>query len=146
MPACKHWWIVNYMCKSMQREQKYRNKATNASQPIRHILVILLLLVGSTAFSQYPYQFAVLKYNGGGDYYANPTSVPNLAKFCNENLNMNVWINEYPIISEKANLISSFSNPNAKLYFEIYLFSDCTYWILNGLSDFWIKSNKLFIN
>ena len=31
---------------------------------------------------------------------------------------MNVWINEYPIISEKANLISSFSNPNAKLYFE----------------------------
>ena len=74
----------------MQREQKYRNKATNASQPIRHVLVILLLLVGSTAFSQYSYQFAVLKYNGGGDYYANPTSVPNLAKFCNENLNMNV--------------------------------------------------------
>lgn len=74
----------------MQREQKYRNKATSTSQPIRHVLVILLLLVGSTAFSQYPYQFAVLKYNGGGDYYANPTSVPNLAKFCNENLNMNV--------------------------------------------------------
>lgn len=44
-----------------------------------------------------------------------------------KNLIMNVWINEYPIISEKANLISSFSKPNAKLYFEIYLFSDCTY-------------------
>jgi len=36
------------------------------------------------------YQFAVLKYNGGGDYYANPTSVPNLVKFCNKNLGMDI--------------------------------------------------------
>lgn len=35
-------------------------------------------------------QFAVLKYHGGGDYYANPTSVPNLVKFCNRNLKMNI--------------------------------------------------------
>lgn len=36
------------------------------------------------------YQLAVLKYRGGGDYYANPTSVPNLAEFVNEKLGMNV--------------------------------------------------------
>ena len=36
------------------------------------------------------YRFAVLKYNGGGDWYANPTSVPNLVKFCNTNLKMNI--------------------------------------------------------
>lgn len=36
------------------------------------------------------YQMALLKYNGGGDWYANlPTSLPNLIKFCNENLNTN---------------------------------------------------------
>lgn len=35
-------------------------------------------------------QFAVLKYKGGGDYYANPTSVPNLVNFCNKNLKMNI--------------------------------------------------------
>jgi hypothetical protein len=29
---------------------------------------------------------ALLKYNGGGDWYANPTSLPNLTKFCNDNL------------------------------------------------------------
>jgi len=29
---------------------------------------------------------AKLKYNGGGDWYANKTALPNLAKFCNENL------------------------------------------------------------
>ncbi|MEN9699080.1 MAG: hypothetical protein RLZZ301_278 [Bacteroidota bacterium] len=36
------------------------------------------------------YQLAVLKYNGGGDYYANPTALPNLISFCNKNLQMNI--------------------------------------------------------
>ena len=31
-------------------------------------------------------QVAILKYNGGGDWYANPTAVPNLIKFSNENI------------------------------------------------------------
>jgi len=29
---------------------------------------------------------ALLKYRGGGDWYANPTSLPNLIRFCNQNL------------------------------------------------------------
>jgi len=33
---------------------------------------------------------ALLKYNGGGDWYANPTSLPNLAAFCNKNLDLNI--------------------------------------------------------
>lgn len=36
------------------------------------------------------YKFAVLKYKGGGDWYANPTSLPNLVKFCNTKLKMNI--------------------------------------------------------
>ncbi len=35
-------------------------------------------------------QIALLKYNGGGDWYANPTSLPNLIKFCNTNLGTNI--------------------------------------------------------
>lgn len=35
-------------------------------------------------------QLALMKYNGGGDWYGNPTSLPNLATFCNQNLNMNI--------------------------------------------------------
>jgi hypothetical protein len=44
------------------------------------------------ASAQFPptYQIAVLKYKGGGDYYSNPTSVPNLVKFVNKNLFMNI--------------------------------------------------------
>ena len=36
--------------------------------------------------SQNTYQIALLKYNGGGDWYANPTALPNLITFCNENI------------------------------------------------------------
>ena len=32
-------------------------------------------------------QLAVLQYKGGGDWYSNPTSVPNLVAFCNAELN-----------------------------------------------------------
>lgn len=35
---------------------------------------------------QNPISLAVLKYNGGGDYYANPTALPNLIKYCNNSL------------------------------------------------------------
>ncbi|MFN8145648.1 MAG: DUF4159 domain-containing protein [Bacteroidia bacterium] len=37
------------------------------------------------------YKIGLLKYNGGGDWYANlETSLPNLIKFCNQNLNTNI--------------------------------------------------------
>jgi hypothetical protein len=36
------------------------------------------------------YQLAVLKYRGGGDWYSNPTAVPNLVSFCNAELGMNL--------------------------------------------------------
>jgi hypothetical protein len=45
----------------------------------------------NTHYSSGPsYKIAKLKYNGGGDWYANKTSLPNLIKFCNQNLKMNI--------------------------------------------------------
>ena len=35
-------------------------------------------------------QIALLKYGGGGDWYANPTSLTNLIKFCNSELGTNL--------------------------------------------------------
>ncbi|MDT8415986.1 MAG: DUF4159 domain-containing protein [Flavobacteriaceae bacterium] len=35
-------------------------------------------------------QIALLKYQGGGDWYVNPTSLPNLIAFCNENIETNL--------------------------------------------------------
>ena len=50
------------------------------------VIILLLFLKSSFIFSQ-SYQIGLLKYSGGGDWYANlETSLPNLIKFCNTNL------------------------------------------------------------
>lgn len=53
-------------------------------------LFIAVLFFGSFRFPAPSNSIALLKYNGGGDWYANPTSLPNLAQFCNKNLGMNL--------------------------------------------------------
>ena len=47
----------------------------------------LFLLITSASFSQ---EIALLKYNGGGDWYANPTSLPNLIKYSNQTINTKI--------------------------------------------------------
>jgi len=54
------------------------------------ILVIFLLILAAFRPPSSSYQIALLKYSGGGDWYCNPTSLPNLAKFCNQNLGTNI--------------------------------------------------------
>ena len=49
-------------------------------------LLLILLFFPVVGIGQNTYQIAVLKYNGGGDWYANPTALPNLIAFCNENI------------------------------------------------------------
>ncbi len=61
---------------------------------LRTYLLVLCVLFSAFSFrypTTYSYQIAVLKYNGGGDWYANlETSLPNLIKFCNTNLKTNI--------------------------------------------------------
>ncbi len=47
-----------------------------------------IFLIFSFAFSLSgnAQEIALLKYNGGGDWYANPTSLPNLITFCNQKI------------------------------------------------------------
>jgi hypothetical protein len=62
---------------------------------------MISLLIAATLVSSFSlpptYKLAVLKYKGGGDYYANPTAMPNLVNFVNKNLAMNVDV-EVPFI------------------------------------------------
>ena len=57
---------------------------------IKRLVIFILISWGFSTFSQYSVQLALLKYSGGGDWYANPTSLPNLIQFCNDNLNTNI--------------------------------------------------------
>lgn len=43
-----------------------------------------------SSFSPPSFQIARLKYNGGGDWYVSPSSLPNLVRFCNKNLGTNI--------------------------------------------------------
>ena len=43
----------------------------------------IILFLSLNVFSQ---EIALLKYSGGGDWYANPTSLPNLIKYANQNI------------------------------------------------------------
>jgi Domain of unknown function (DUF4159) len=51
-------------------------------------LFVFCLTFGASGQSSY--QIALIKYHGGGDWYANPTSLPNLISFANKNLNTNI--------------------------------------------------------
>ena len=93
---------------------------------IQIILFCLVCCIGSVAQSNHTYQLALLKYNGGGDWYSNPTSIPNLVKFCNENGKMNInpevaevhvgdfEINNYPFIHMTGHGNVVFNNQEAE--------------------------------
>ncbi|MFC6095945.1 DUF4159 domain-containing protein [Flavobacterium qiangtangense] len=50
-----------------------------------YFALILLFSLGINA-----QEIALLKYNGGGDWYGNPTALPNLIKFCNQNISTKI--------------------------------------------------------
>lgn len=52
-------------------------------------IAISFSLLAFKATEEPTLKLALLKYGGGGDWYANPTALPNLAEFCNNKLGMN---------------------------------------------------------
>ena len=62
----------------------------------------LIFFIGFSIFTSLQFfgqEVAILKYDGGGDWYANPTSVPNLIRFSNENA--------HTVISEKPKTVTT---------------------------------------
>ena len=54
-------------------------------------LIILFIFISTSLVGQgHSFKIGILKYNGGGDWYANPTALKNLIKFCNTNLSTNI--------------------------------------------------------
>ncbi|RTY93604.1 DUF4159 domain-containing protein [Flavobacterium sp. GT3R68] len=47
-------------------------------------IFLLMILMGTISMNAQ--EIALLKYSGGGDWYANPTALPNLIKFCNQSV------------------------------------------------------------
>lgn len=58
----------------------------------RYFIFFFFLALSSVSFAQNEttVKIALLKYNGGGDWYSNPTALPNLIEFVNQNLDANI--------------------------------------------------------
>lgn len=74
---------------------------------MKRIMVLFSMMFSLITFGQGTYQLAVLKYNGGGDYYANPTSLPNLIAFCNQNFSTNIS-KEVPFVEAGSSSIFNY--------------------------------------
>ena len=66
-------------------------------------IFFVLLLISASSFSQ---EIALVKYSGGGDWYANPTSLPNLIKYCNANINTTINIKPATVAPGSPDLFS----------------------------------------
>ncbi|TQD40207.1 DUF4159 domain-containing protein [Haloflavibacter putidus] len=64
---------------------------------MKKLLSIILILGSLVGYGQ---EIALLKYKGGGDWYSNPTSLPNLIAFCNKNINTKIA--EKPVTVEPS--------------------------------------------
>ncbi|SFZ91835.1 protein of unknown function [Flaviramulus basaltis] len=52
--------------------------------------LFLTFIFSILTFTLFAQDLAILKYKGGGDWYGNPTSLPNLIKFCNQNIHTKI--------------------------------------------------------
>ncbi|OUS00082.1 hypothetical protein A9Q86_11620 [Flavobacteriales bacterium 33_180_T64] len=58
-----------------------------SSQHFKNLTVAIALVISLTSFNTIAQDLAIIKYKGGGDWYSNPTALPNLIKYCNANIN-----------------------------------------------------------
>lgn len=65
------------------------------------IIIFVFIIISVESPGQSNLSIALLKYKGGGDWYANPTSLPNLIDFCNNKLGTE--INPQPATIEVGN-------------------------------------------
>lgn len=65
-------------------------------------LYLLLLCFGLSNGQE----IALMKYSGGGDWYANPTSLPNLIRFCNQNIGTTIKSKPATVTPDSPDLFS----------------------------------------
>ncbi len=70
------------------------------------VCFLLLLSLGIAKAQPYSLKIGKLKYKGGGDWYANPSAVGNLARFCNQQLQTKIDPNEVVVEVGSAELFT----------------------------------------
>ncbi|MEH6538042.1 MAG: DUF4159 domain-containing protein [Psychroserpens sp.] len=55
-------------------------------QHFRNLTVVFTVVLGLASSTVLAQDLAMVKYKGGGDWYSNPTALPNLIEYCNDNI------------------------------------------------------------
>jgi len=84
----------------------FLNIKNNVNQRFRLLFFLFSFFLFSTNFQAQ--KIAILKYDGGGDWYANPTALPNLIAFCNENIHTKIESKPQTV---EANSVEVFNYP-----------------------------------
>ena len=61
-----------------------------SSKTFKNLTIVLSFIVSLTVTHANAQELAILKYKGGGDWYGNPTALPNLIAYCNDNINTKI--------------------------------------------------------
>ncbi|NVJ89730.1 MAG: DUF4159 domain-containing protein [Flavobacteriaceae bacterium] len=69
-------------------------------------LKLLCIFIALIAINVKAQDVAILKYNGGGDWYANPTGIPNLIEFTNTNLKTNIQENPQTVAANSEDVFN----------------------------------------
>ncbi|MFT4612483.1 MAG: hypothetical protein ACJA1H_001058 [Glaciecola sp.] len=59
---------------------------TLCSRYFKMLTIALTLVISLTTITANAQDLAIVKYKGGGDWYSNPTALPNLISYCNANI------------------------------------------------------------
>jgi len=75
---------------------------------MKNIIRLFFFFILISSLSLQGQEIAILKYQGGGDWYANPSALPNLIKFCNNSIHTGIKEN---VETVEVNSIDIFNYP-----------------------------------
>jgi len=96
---------------------------------------LLFLMTLTLSVSSYCQDVAVLKYKGGGDWYANPTAIPNLVAFTNQNIKTNISKNPQTVAVSSDDIYNFpilFLTGHGNVYFSVEESSNLRNYLISG--------------
>ncbi|MDT0554318.1 DUF4159 domain-containing protein [Urechidicola vernalis] len=97
----------------------------------RFILIFSILFSSSTVGQE----LATLKYDGGGDWYSNPTALPNLIQYCNNNIQTKISSNQTSVEVESIDLFNYplvFMTGHGNVYFSDFAIENLRNYLTSG--------------
>lgn len=99
------------------------------------IIFIAVLLQPIISVGQEKLRIGLMKYDGGGDWYADPTALPNLISFCNDELNMNLH-SDYDVVEPSGKDIFNYPfihlTGHGNVYFSEFEAENIRNYLLSG--------------